>query len=301
LKSTQFKQLEKKMRRGKINKLSYFLIILSAIFTVLSYVSDQVVIRFENDLRMKNIVYQDLDTKIKSLESTSTKLENLQIQSNDIINNELLQRNFWIKNLFIIESKKEYFKEIREELNVLIDEPFVIYNMKLRIQNSFWDLRDNIFDLQNAFLILFTEQIFEEINFFSTSKFLANITFDGTNNRIADNQDKFYKLNNIDELSKFLNAEDYENYELINWWDLRNFRLLWIESFNKEIDKIDDINEYIIKVIDEYYLDLDIIFFEIKKKSNFKNYFILTGIISQILTLFFLLLLFRNLIKEKIF
>ena len=301
MKSTQFKQLEKKMRRGKINKLSYFLIILSAIFTVLSYVSDQVVIRFENDLRMKNIVYQDLDTKIKSLESTSTKLENLQIQSNDVINNELLQRNFWIKNLFIIESKKEYFKEIREELNVLIDEPFVIYNMKLRIQNSFWDLRDNIFDLQDAFLILFTEQIFEEINFFSTSKFLANITFDKTNNRIADNQDKFYRLNNIDELTKLLNAENFKNYELVHWWDLRNFRLLWIESFSKEIDKIDDINEYIIKVIDEYYLDLDIIFFEIKKKSNYKNYFILIGIISQILTLFFLLLLFRNLIKEKIF
>lgn len=301
MKSTQFKQLEKKMRRGKINKLSYFLIILSAIFTVLSYVSDQVVIRFENDLRMKNIVYQDLDTKIKSLESTSTKLENLQIQSNDVINNELLQRNFWIKNLFIIESKKEYFKEIREELNVLIDEPFVIYNMKLRIQNSFWDLRDNIFDLQNAFLILFTEQIFEEINFFSTSKFLANITFDKTNNRIADNQDKFYRLNNLDELTKLLNAENFKNYELVHWWDLRNFRLLWIESFSKEIDKIDDINEYIIKVIDEYYLDLDIIFFEIKKKSNYKNYFILIGIISQILTLFFLLLLFRNLIKEKIF
>ena len=301
MKSTQFKQLEKKMRRGKINKLSYFLIILSAIFTVLSYVSDQVVIRFENDLRMKNIVYQDLDTKIKSLESTSTKLENLQIQSNDVINNELLQRNFWIKNLFIIESKKEYFKEIREELNVLIDEPFVIYNMKLRIQNSFWDLRDNIFDLQNAFLILFTEQIFEEINFFSTSKFLANITFDKTNNRIADNQDKFYRLNNVDELTKLLNAENFKNYELVHWWDLRNFRLLWIESFSKEIDKIDDINEYIIKVIDEYYLDLDIIFFEIKKKSNYKNYFILIGIISQILTLFFLLLLFRNLIKEKIF
>ena len=301
MKSTQFKQLEKKMRRGKINKLSYFLIILSAIFTVLSYVSDQVVIRFENDLRMKNIVYQDLDTKIKSLESASTKLENLQIQSNDVINNELLQRNFWIKNLFIIESKKEYFKEIREELNVLIDEPFVIYNMKLRIQNSFWDLRDNIFDLQNAFLILFTEEIFEKINFFSTSEFLANITFDETNNRIADNQDKFYRLNNVDELTKLLNAENFKNYELVHWWDLRNFRLLWIESFSKEIDKIDDINEYIIKVIDEYYLDLDIIFFEIKKKSNYKNYFILIGIISQILTLFFLLLLFRNLIKEKIF
>lgn len=301
MKSTQFKQQKKRMRRGKINKLSYFFIILSAFFTVLSYISDQAVIRFENELRMKNIVYQDLDTKIKSLESTSTKLTNLQVQSNDVINNELLQRNFWIKNLFIIESKKEYFKEIRKELNVLIDEPFVIYNMKLRIQNSFWDLRDNIFDLQKAFLILFTEEIFEEIDFFSANEFLANITFDETNNRIDDNQDKFYNLNNLDELEKLLNAEDYENYELVHWWDLRNFRLLWIESFSKEIDKIDIIDEYIIKVIDEYYLDLDIIFYEIKKKSNYKNYYILIGIISQILTLFFLLLLFRNLIKKKVF
>ena len=47
--------------------------------------------------------------------------------------------------------------------------------------------------------------------------------------------------------------------------------------------------------------DLNNIFLKIKKNNTIKNYFILTGIISQILTLFFLLLLFRSLIKQKIF
>ena len=37
-----------------------------------------------------------------------------------------------------------------------------------------------------------------------------------------------------------------------------------------------------------------------RKINTYKNYFILSGIISQILTLFFLLLLFRSLIKQKI-
>ena len=47
--------------------------------------------------------------------------------------------------------------------------------------------------------------------------------------------------------------------------------------------------------------DLNNILIRIKKNNTIKNYFILIGIISQILTLFFLLLLFRSLIKNKIF
>ena len=43
------------------------------------------------------------------------------------------------------------------------------------------------------------------------------------------------------------------------------------------------------------------ILLKIKQNNTIKNYFILTGIISQILTLFFLLLLFRSLIKQKIY
>jgi hypothetical protein len=267
---------------------------------VLSYLSDQAVIRLENEIRMKNFNYQDLDTKIKNLESITITLSNIQVQSDDIILNELIQRNFWIKNLFILESKKEYFDDLRKNLKVLIDDPFVINNIKYRAASSFWDLRDNIYDVRETMLLVFTENIFSEIDFFSSDEFIKNISLENASDFIEKNQDKFYKLNNLDQLVKLLNAKDYKNFELVNWWDLRNFRLLWIEKFDKEIAKIEHIDEYITKVIDDNILDLDIIFYEIKKMNNFKNYFILLGIISQILTLLFLLLLFRSLIKEKI-
>ena len=63
------------MRRGKLNKTAYILLIISAIFTILSYVSDQLVIGYENKLREKKSSYQTLDTEIKSLESTDLILD----------------------------------------------------------------------------------------------------------------------------------------------------------------------------------------------------------------------------------
>ena len=59
------------MRRGNLNKVSYILIIVSAIFTIVSYISDQLVIRYENNLRLNKFAYQNLDTEIKSLEMIS--------------------------------------------------------------------------------------------------------------------------------------------------------------------------------------------------------------------------------------
>ena len=38
------------MRRGKFNKISYILLLASAIFTILAYASDQVVINKQNKL-----------------------------------------------------------------------------------------------------------------------------------------------------------------------------------------------------------------------------------------------------------
>ena len=76
--------------------------------------------------------------------------------------------------------------------------------------------------------------------------------------------------------------------------------MAYLETINKSYSDltrvIDKIDENQVKMESS----LEIIFLSIKKNKNLINYFILTGIISQILTLFFLLLLFRNLIKEKI-
>jgi len=275
------------MRRGKLNKLSYTLIIISALFTVASYVSDQLVIRYENNLRIKNFDYQNLDTQIKNLETTSLSLGDLLIKSDSIINNELKQRNFMIKSLLIFESDERYR-----------DKKAAINNIKWRTMRSTYDLFDNISDIRQSFLLIFNQEIFKDINFFSLKEFNKNLNGIYL---IEMNQDKFHKIKNYTDVQFLLSNEEYHDLDLEYWWDLRNFRLLYIEKLYNEIVKIGPVYRYIDETIENKILDLDILFYGQKKISTYKNYFILSGIISQIFTLFFLLLLFRNLIKQKIF
>ena len=286
------------MRRGKLNKTSYLLIIISAIFTVTSYVSDQLVIRYENNLRTKNFNYQNLDTKIRSLETTVSSFESLDVQTMTVISNELIQRNFWIKNLFIMESNKSYFKDIRKDLEVFIDHSFSVDNIKWRVRKSTWDLIDSHISIKDSYKLIFNQKIFDEIKFFSSEEF--NNTLGGYN-MFEENQDKFLIVKSFDDVTDMILNKDLDDVKLNLWWDLRNFRLLLVETLHQTTLKLEPVIKYIEKDIENKTLDLDIIFYERKKINAYKNYFILTGIISQILTLFFLLLLFRSLIKQKIF
>jgi hypothetical protein len=286
------------MRRGKLNKFSYLLIIISALFTVIAYVSDQLVIRYENNLRLNNFNYQNLNTEIKNIESVSSTLNDLEMQSYSILINELTQRNFWIKNLFIMESDKNYFKEIRKDLDVLIDDSFPVDNIKYRARASTRDLIANIFNLTDSFLLLFNNKIFNDIDFFSPDEFEKKLSVIGL---VKKHPDKFYKIKDFDDLLDSVFNKKFLDVELEYWWDLRNFRLLLTENLYNEIKKLTPVNEYIDKVLEDKILVLDDIINKKNRINAYKNYFILTGIISQILTLFFLLLLFRSLIKQKIF
>ena len=285
------------MRRGKLNKTGYILLITSAIFTILSYVSDQLVIGYENKLREKKSSYQTLDTEIKSLESTDLILDSLEMKAAFLISSELKQRSFWIKNLFIMESEKNHFKEIKKELSTFIDEDFPIHNIKIRAKNSTKTFLYDILDLKDEYELLFNEKIFDSINFFSKEKFLEELN---ASNIINDNQDKFYLVKNYDDVAYILNNSNLDKLELKHWFDLRNFRLLLTENLYIQKEKIFDVAEEITKILDDKILDLDIMFYEQKRLNTFKNYFILIGIISQILTLTFLLLLFKTLITKKI-
>ena len=285
------------MRRGKLNKTGYILLITSAIFTILSYVSDQLVIGYENKLREKKSSYQTLDTEIKSLESTDLILDSLEMKAAFLISSELKQRSFWIKNLFIMESEKNHFKEIKKELSTFIDEDFPIHNIKIRAKNSTKTFLYDILDLKDEYELLFNEKIFDSINFFSKEKFLEELN---ASNIINDNQDKFYLVKNYDDIGDIINTSNYDELELKHWFDLRNFRLLLTENLYIQKEKIFDVAEEITKILDDKILDLDIMFYEQKRLNTFKNYFILIGIISQILTLTFLLLLFKTLITKKI-
>ena len=116
-----------------------------------------------------------------------------------------------------------------------------------------------------------------------------------------NNLDIFWNKDYKDFDDKLFTNGISKNYEIKDWVSFRNFKLLLLENFYKETQKMYKLEEYIDKKTINNEEDLNNILLKIKKNNTIKNYFILTGIISQILTLFFLLLLFRSLIKQKIF
>ena len=286
------------MRRGKLNKTAYALIIISAIFTVISYISDQLVIRYENNLRLNKFDFQKLNTKIQSQEMLYNGLINLNVESSVLVGNELKKKNFFIKHLILFESNKQKFKDHRKNLNIFIDDDFPIHNIKFRAKTSTKRLVDTFVETKNSYINIFNDEIFDNLDFYSKDEFIE--TFTG-NNWFKDNQEKFFKIKDWDTLSKILNKTEIENLTLKHWYDLRNFRLLMSEKIFIETNKISPVIDHIAILIDDNYKDLNLLFSQTKKINAYKNYFILIGIISQILTLFFLLILFRYLIKQKVF
>tara|TARA_B100000989_G_scaffold56075_1_gene37844 strand:- start:347 stop:1207 length:861 start_codon:yes stop_codon:yes gene_type:complete len=285
------------MRRGNLNKISYILIVISAIFTIISYVADQLVVRYENKLRINKFNYQNLDTEIKSLSFISKGLSNLEVESTVIVGRELRERNFWIKNLILFESEKKRFINHKKKIDIFMKEDFPIYNIKWRAEQSTIDLIDKLVEIRNSFKNIFNDNIFDNIDFFSIDEF--NDVLSG-NNWFKNNPEKFFNLKNWDDLTSLLSNTELNDKDLKDWADIRNFRLLATEILYNEIKKIEPVIKYLDNIIEDKEYDLEILFFETKKINSFKNYFILIGIISQILTLFFLLILFRYLIKEKV-
>lgn len=285
------------MRRGNLNKVSYILIIVSAIFTIVSYISDQLVIRYENNLRLNKFAYQNLDTEIKSLKMISNSLTNLEVESTVIVGRELRERNFWIKNLILFESDKKRFINHKKNIDIFVDQDFPIYNIKWRARQSTIDLIDKAVEIRNSYRNIFEESIFNNIDFYSVDEFNYNLS---GNNWFKKHSDKFYKLESWDDITSKLYDTKINDLDIKDWADIRNFRLLVAEILFIETKKIMPLIDHIDKIVENKEYDLEILFFETKKINSYINYFILTGIISQILTLFFLLILFRYLIKERI-
>jgi len=275
------------MRRGKLNKSTYIYLLLSAFFTIFAYISDQLVINFENKNRILSIDYDDLQTEIKSLKTLENNFETFGFQIDNLLFAQLKNRNFYIKNIHELDNNKEFN-------NLFIDDRS-IYNLKNDFINSAIILISNIEKIyQNYYNLSFD-------NAYSTFK--SDVLKNFTNNIIDLNKilelniDKFNNKN-VEKINDLL-ENDFSNYSFSDWMDIRNMKLVYLETLFNEQNKIEPFIKNLEKTIEDKELDLEIKFKEIKSINNFVNYFILSGIISQILTLLFLLLLFRNLLLNK--
>ena len=276
------------MRRGKLNKSAYIFIIISAIFTIIAYVADQLVINFENKNRIILMNYNNLNSDLKSYEATSLKLDSLGFQLENLLTSQLKLRNFYIKNILYAEYDEKFKKNFSGE--------FAISNFKLMTLQNNRSFYLEIFKFVDDYNRIFSNKIFKKLDI--KTDVLIEV-LESPETIFNNNLDKFY-VKKYDDIQSILVNNNLDEFTLKNWQDLRNFRLLYLENifnFNNKLEKIiEEIDDY----VEEIELDLGILFKERKKISSTINYFILTGIISQIMTLFFLLVLFRHLILNKI-
>ena len=284
------------MRRGKLNKTSYLILLASAIFTILAYVSDQVVINKQNKSRILDLEYNKLVTNISSLERFNSTISNIGFKKDSLISTELKKRNFFLKSLSLFNLEEE------RDISMLREGGMAINNIKVRAINSTRNLMYDIGSISLDYTIVLENEFFDQVDNFSKEKFIDNLKRIINPEKLYNNNlDIFWNKDYKDFDKKLFTNGISKDYEIKDWLSFRNFKLLLIENFYKETEKMYLLEEYIDEKIINNEEDLNNILLKIKKNNTIKNYFILTGIISQILTLFFLLLLFRSLIKQKIF
>tara|TARA_A100001035_G_scaffold262807_1_gene242857 strand:+ start:190 stop:1050 length:861 start_codon:yes stop_codon:yes gene_type:complete len=280
--------------RRKIDNRSVILIILIATFTLLSYVFDQLVIRNEDKLRTQDIKYQNLYTERKSLESLSTQILNystdIYMQSTDRLEN----RNIWLKQYILLNNKDLQDNNFRENFKNEID---LSNFFKNQIIEYFKDClkMSGLAEMELSGMFAYYQRILPEFkNWYSDGTHYSN---NYTNWKMVfnDNLNVFNKKD-YDYYMKANENSNYDSFKLKNWIDLINFGNLVLKNILYIQYKIADDNIKVSKKISEIETQMNEILTEIKKTSAFKNYYILSSIFSQILSLLILLILFRHLL-----
>ena len=96
------------MRRKFVNLKSLIYIVLIAVFTLLSYISDQGIIRQEDNLRKSDIEIDNLTTKSVELNTISEQLLSLETYIIDNLIEFHRNQHFWIKSLILTNQNSEF-------------------------------------------------------------------------------------------------------------------------------------------------------------------------------------------------
>jgi len=261
------------MRRGQINNKSLILTFIVALFTILSYASDQYVIRQEDKFRDLNIEFNNLRTKVLSYTSISQSFDDIEIEASFTVENFLRKRHIWIKSLILISSD---YKIINRKKNkeTFKDPSTAEYYIKIDLINDFGHIYNNIlyivdqlnsvyhwnYELFKKYFVIENEEtIFEGVG----------LDFLDLDKIFNENIDEFY-YKDIDLYKDILFSNKtidaaLANFTLKNWLDLNRFTILLVENLNNNIELVDENVDYVDKLTEEDEKILEDKFVDLKK------------------------------------
>lgn len=284
------------MRRKFVNLKSLIYIVLIAVFTLLSYISDQGIIRQEDNLRKSDIEIDNLTTKSVELNTISEQLLSLETYIIDNLIEFHRNQHFWIKSLILTNQNSEFVdKEMIEAMN---DYDYTIEVIKNRFIYHYYQILYNSTQIgvKYEYIQTFNKNYFKD--HFNGENYLErlNYDFEGIFNKNI-NSFNTKDFNRIYPPSTDKAVNEYKTVEFLDIYNFSHYLLNNMKNYYdiiaKDVKKIDIL---ITEHEDLLYNELE----KNKKIDSLKNYLVLLSIISQILSLFFLLLFFRNLLINKI-
>lgn len=299
------------MRRAYNNKISIFFIIIIAIFTILSYFFDQLVIRNEDKLRNAEISFNISTQKIIKLNSISSQLQAVSDYSDQKLVYFLRYRNYWLKNILLITDYDQYpyltDDEMKKLYNFYSNEPNYIPGLiKMRFVDHYKNVVTAINSLEQKLYNIYgwNLNLFPQYSKIYDGKEHYNFPTISYYDVFKNNVDQFIEtdFDSLTDIIIYKKKRDKlsEEFKLNNWVDVHLYSALLVNEFSNLLKIIDKDNDLIdAKLVDAETKreDLQLV---IKQTSSNKNFFILLSIICQILSLLFLLILFRNLITKKL-
>ena len=275
--------------RRKINNNTIILILIIAVFTLLSYSFDQLVIRNEDKLRNLQIKLENTNVKIDNYNSIITELISLSDLSLNEYTHLKRTNKYWLKSIIVNTNhnksfllKEKNIKRLSDNLNIdMVYQRFSEHMYQIYVANNI--IRDKYSDIYWWNKKIFRDEVFE---------IKAEDVFNNLKNDLTNKELDFY----VDAAMPDTRDEMHKKMYLNDWYDLYKFGHSLINEFTKyftylEMDE-NKVTKYLIRAEDEREKIIE----EISSESTNKNYYILSSIISQIFSLLFLLILFRVLI-----
>ena len=286
--------------RRKINSNKFiFLIISIAVFTISSYFFDQMIIRKEDDLRNKKIQLENYNVKINNINNLSSQMLNIQQYAASKYLAYSKYRNYWFKNIILLLDETILNNERLE-----IKDNFISYSLATEIAKTrFIDFYDTVVISHNSIrgriLDIFawqTQDLFPEYHNREGYLVYPDVEFDEVFNEIENLNDKDFEkyASLVYDDDRFDFALD--NFNLKDWSDLHKFTYNLINKFNFYYDFVEENSKKLEKSLANQEEMREQLIIALNKTNTQKNYFILISIISQIVSLLFLLFLFRSLL-----